>query len=159
MPLTPELRAENPSNVLGNKSKILIHSSNGQFNLRKWITFIIMKIRDCFSMVKVYTNRGMKNDIPKGNKTLALNKLAGIWIFVLMYRGITLYTGVIVTFEVRDLTARQPSSSSETYIELSRTWSGTPFFGVLREDMTPRFVVVRRCPFGSCRRMCRCRRN
>jgi hypothetical protein len=64
----------------------------------------MMKMRDCFSIVKVYTNRGIKNDIPKGNKILALNKLAGIWIFVLIYRGITLYTGVIVTFEVLDLT-------------------------------------------------------
>ena len=62
----------------------------------------MMKIRDCFSIVKVYTNNGIKNEIPKGNKILALNKLAGIWIFVLIYRGMTLYTGVIVMFEVLD---------------------------------------------------------
>lgn len=68
----------------------------------------MMNIRDCFSIVKVYTNNGIKNEIPKGNKILALNKLAGIWIFVLMYLGITLKTGVIVTFDPHDLTTIKP---------------------------------------------------
>jgi hypothetical protein len=68
----------------------------------------MMNIRDCFSKVKVYTNNGIKNEIPKGNKILALNKLAGIWILVLIYLGITLYTGAIVTFELFDFTTINP---------------------------------------------------
>ena len=49
----------------------------------------MMNIRDCFSRVRVYTKRGIKNDIPKGKRILADNKLAGISIIVEMYRGIT----------------------------------------------------------------------
>ena len=77
----------------------------------------MMNIRDCFSKVKVYTNKGIKNEIPKGNKILALNKLAGIWILVLIYLGITLYTGVIVTFELFDLTTISPFSLREIYTQ------------------------------------------
>jgi hypothetical protein len=39
----------------------------------------------------------MKNEMPKGKSILALKRLAGTKNLVLMYRGITLYTGVIVT--------------------------------------------------------------
>jgi hypothetical protein len=66
---------------------ILVHSSL-LVDFLWGCTFIIMNIRDCFSRVKVYTNKGIKNEIPKGNKILALNKLAGISIFVEIYRGI-----------------------------------------------------------------------
>jgi hypothetical protein len=38
----------------------------------------------------VYTNSGMKNDMPKGNNIRALKRLAGISILVLIYRGMTL---------------------------------------------------------------------
>jgi len=49
----------------------------------------MMNIRDSFSRVSVYTNKGIKNEMPNGNRIRALNKLAGTSILVLMYRGIT----------------------------------------------------------------------
>jgi hypothetical protein len=49
----------------------------------------MMNIRDCFSRARVYTNNGIKNDMPNGKRILELNRLAGISILVLTYRGIT----------------------------------------------------------------------
>jgi hypothetical protein len=58
--------------------------------LRWGCAFIMMNILDCFSRVRVYTNKGIKNEIPKGNKILALSKLAGISILVEINRGMTI---------------------------------------------------------------------
>src|SRR5271169_3049992 len=84
-------------------STILNHSSKLACGITG-MTFIMMNIRDCFSIVRVYTKRGMKNEMPKGKSILALKRLAGTLIVVLIYLGMIRYTGVIVTSGVTAFT-------------------------------------------------------
>src|SRR5436190_13746784 len=100
-----------------------------------------MNIRDCFSRVRVYTNNGIKKDIPNGNKTLELSKLAGNTILLLIYRGITRYTGVIVTFEPVDFTIVSNTAGS-TYELLLKTLFGRPFSVGPQEDTKQHLVIL-----------------